>query len=105
MPSGSALFTHNVSNVPLLGFERLTDCKESGQKIGESEGKPMADLRVYTDDGDQDDETLGYRGFTGEPKQREWMMTEVGQIQFVNDSGMSWAERAALIKHIERTRL
>jgi hypothetical protein len=33
------------------------------------------------------------------------MMTEVGQIQFVNDSGMSWAERAALIKHIVRTRL
>jgi hypothetical protein len=65
----------------------------------------MADLRVYADDGDQDGGTLGYSGFTGEPKQREWMMTEVGQIQFANDSGMSWAERAALIKHIERTRL
>jgi hypothetical protein len=65
----------------------------------------MAELRVYTDDGDQDGGTLGYSGFTGEPKQREWMMTEVGQIQFVNDGGMSWAERAALIKHIERTRL
>jgi hypothetical protein len=86
-------------------YERLTDCKESGQKIGESGGKPMADLRVYTDDGDQDGGMLGYSGFTGEPKQREWMMTDVGQIQFVNDSGMSWAERAALIKHIERTRL
>jgi hypothetical protein len=35
---------------------------------------------------------LGYFGFTGEPKQRD-----------VNDSGMSWAERTALIKHIERT--
>jgi hypothetical protein len=65
----------------------------------------MADLRVYTDDGDQDGGTLGYSGFTGEPKQREWMMTEVGRIQFVDDSGMSWAERAALIMHIERTRL
>ena len=37
----------------------------------------MADLRVYTDDGDRDGGTLGYSGFTGEPKQREWMMTEV----------------------------
>jgi hypothetical protein len=79
--------------------------KESSQKIGDSERETMAELRVYTDDGDQDGGTLGYSGFTGEPKQREWMMTEVGQIQFVNDSGMSWAERAALIKHIERTRL
>ena len=79
--------------------------KESSQKIGNAEEKPMADLRVYTDDGDQDGGRLGYSGFTGEPKQREWMMTEVGQIRFVNDSGMSWAERAALIKHIERTRL
>ena len=25
----------------------------------------MADLRVYTDDGDQDGGTLGYSGFTG----------------------------------------
>ena len=65
----------------------------------------MTDLRVYTDDADRDGGTIGYYGFTGEPKQREWIMTEIGQIQFVNDSGMSWAERAALIRHIERTRL
>ena len=65
----------------------------------------MAGLRIYTDDGDQDGGTLGYYGFTSEPKQREWMMTAVGKIQFGKDSGMSWAERAALIKHIERTRL
>jgi hypothetical protein len=89
----------------LRRYGRLIDCKESGHKIGDLERKPMTDLRIYTDDGDQDGGTLGYSGFAGEPKQREWMMTEVGQIQFVNDSGMSWAERAALIKHIERTRL
>jgi hypothetical protein len=101
----SAMHFNYESDKSIRHYEQLTDCKESGQKIGESEEKPMADLRVYADDGDQDGGTLGYSGFTGEPKQREWMMTEVGKIQFVNDSGMSWAERAALIKHIERTRL
>ena len=35
----------------------------------------MAGLRIYTDDGDQDGGTLGYYGFTGEPKQREWTKT------------------------------
>jgi hypothetical protein len=61
----------------------------------------MANLHVYADDGDRDGGKLGY-DFGGKLNNVEWIATEVGKIQFSQESGMPLAERAALVEYIEK---